>query len=486
MKDFKYSGSWWLPQSQRQVTGDLLFSNEDGLRLDLDDSLAEGRSFFESMKDDRRTTYAIVLGMTKNGKLITLCDCEEIGVSTTFKNVGEGSLAYNTARYDARAAFIGIHFVDAQEMHFHRAHVQYDYLPDFVRKQGFTPDFKTKEGILQKYQLTYEYPPKIVATTSRGTVSVSYTFHQEGDPLKGLILRQSTALEIKLEEELTLKELDIQYIRRLQDLISLATNRPNSITDLLVYSNEKVETVMNRTGEIPIEVVFQQKDQEERQESLLPPNKLLFTLRDRSVAERFSEIIERWLTKTDIDELGDVFNLFFSVLYARDLLLEMEFLNIAFAAELYHRKRFSNEVLPKNEHKARITSILNAAPAAHAEWLKRVLNFSNEPFFRSRIDELVEMTKEVVSPLFSDKDYFVNKVKDTRHYRVHNVSSLKKKAATGEELYWITKTLSYLVQACLLIELGLTSQDCVELFSKNRDYQLALERAPTYGPHTTG
>lgn len=480
IKDFTYPGSWWLPHSQRQVTGDLIFSNEIGLRLELDDSFAEGGSFLK-LGDNRRTAYPIVLGITKDAELITLCDCDEDNVSTAFKNISEGGFVYSTAEYDVRAAFIGTHFIDAQQMQVHRAQVQYDYLPDFVRKQGFTPDFKTKDGVLQKYQLTYEYPPKIVATTSRGTISVSYTFHQGGEPLKGLKLRQSTALEIEAEEELTLKELDIQYMRPLQDLISLATNRPNFITNLLVYSKEKVETVMNRIREVPIEVVFQQNYQEERQDSLLPVNKLLFTLEDRSVSERFSEIIERWLTNTDIDELGDVFSLFFSVLYAPDLSREMGFLNIAFAAELYHRKRFSNHVLPKNEHRSRIASVVCRAPGEHRVWLKSALSFSNEPRFRDRIDELVEMTKEVVFPLFSDKDYFVNKVRDTRHYRVHNVARLKKKAAEGEELYWITKTLTYLVQTCLLIELGLTSQDCFELFSKNRDYELTRERAPTYG-----
>jgi hypothetical protein len=486
MKNFKYSGSWWLPHSEKQVTGDLIFSNEAGLRLDLHDSLAEGGSFLDTLRDDRRTAYPVVLGMTEDGKLVTLCDCQETRVSTAFKNIEEGGFLYTTAGYDARAAFIGAHFFETQQMQFHRAEVQYDYLPDFVRKQGFTPDFKMEDGILQKYQLTYEYPPRIVATTSRGIISVSYNFHQHGGPMKELTLWQSTALEIKLEKELTLKKLDIEYIRPLQDLMSLAANRPTSITDLLVYSKEKVETVMNRTSEVPIAVVFQQNYQKERQDSLLPPNKLLFTLEDRSVSERFSEIIERWLTNTDLDELGDVFTLFFSVLYAPDLSQEMGFLNIAFAAELYHRKRFSNEVLPKNKHKARVTSVVDSAPEEHREWVKNALSFSNEPRFRDRIDDLVDMTKEVISPLFSDKDYFVNKVRDTRHYRVHNVSRLKKNAAEGEELYWITKTLSYLVQACLLIELGLTSQDCFELFSKNRDYEFARERAPIYGPHATG
>lgn len=484
MKEFNYSGSWWLPDSQAKVTGDLIFSNQDGLRLDLDTPFDE-HTFWERAEANKRATYPIVLGLTKDAKLITLCDCEETSDRIAFKTTDEGSFVYNSAGYDARAAFIGAYFTDAREMQFNRAQVQYDYLPDFVRKQGFTIDRAIKKGILQKYALTYEYPPKITANTSKGEVSVSYTFHDGGTPLEGWTLRQSTALEIRLEQELSLKEFDLNYIRPLQDLISLATNRPNPIISLYVYSKNKVETIVNHIREVPIEVVFQQDPYEERQDVLLSPDKLLFSLQDKVVSERFSEIIERWLNNTDIAELGDVFHLFFGVLYDPDLSQEIEFLNIAFAAELYHRKRFSNEVLPKSEYKARVKSIVDSAPEEHREWLKNALSFSNEPLFRDRIDQLVEITKDVVSPLFSDKDYFVNKVKDTRHYRVHNDRRLEKKAAKNAELFWITKALSYLVRTCLLMELGLTSQDCFELFSKNREYNLVSELGSKFGNQAT-
>ena len=100
-------------------------------------------------------------------------------------------------------------------------------------------------------------------------------------------------------------------------------------------------------------------------------------------------------------------------------------------------------------------------------------------------DDAVEMTKPVVSPLFNDKKYFVKKVKDTRNYLVHKEPHLKKKAADDEELYWITKTLSYLVRTCLLVEVGLTAEDCFMLFSKNRDYKFALEQASAFGPQNT-
>ena len=448
MEDFKYSGSWWLPNTKRQVSGDLTFSSQEGIQLHLLDTIGEYSSTFEKIRDESSKEYPIILGMVTDCTLITLCDCQEIGTNVCFKKIGaKESLSYNTARYDAKAAFIGTHFFDLKELRFHRARVRYDYLPDFVRLQGFTNDFATRDGKFERYTCTYELPPKIIANTSKGTISASCSLNKNGEPIvKGLVLRQFTWLEIELKEGLALKELDIRYVQPLQYLISLATDKPNSVTGLFVYSKDRVETVPNNLSmETPIQVVFQQRERKERQDTLLSRSDLIFTLQDQGMSERFGGIIERWLNITHVDELGDVCNLFFSVLYAPDLNLVNQFLNIAFATELYHRKRFRD----KSD-------------------------------FKDRIEEVVEATSEVVSPLFSDRDYFVNKVKDTRHYRVHNAPDLKKKAAKDEELYWMTKLLSYMVQTCLLKELGLSSQECFELFSKNRDYQFALKRAPTW------
>ncbi len=480
MDDFKYSGSWYLPNSEKRVSGDLTFSDASGLRLNLDEP------FQEKMGD-----HLIILGVTEEGKSITLYDCLLTNFRSVATELSDGKmLDYKTEGYEVRVAFIGAQFSDAQEMRFHHAQVQYDYLPDFVQRHGFKTNLQTtKEGIPQRYELTYEFPETTVATTPQATITIGYALEREGDLLNGLVLRQSPLLEIEWGMDLTHKELDSQWIHPLRDLISFATKRPNSVTALRVYCKNKVKTLTNYTtgrnysSEIPIEIFYQQRYHGQRQNYLLSTDKLLFTLQSERISDQLSEVLSNWLDINSADKLADVCNLFFSVLYAPDLYPEMKFLNIAFSAELYHRKRFSNEILPESEHKARVKSIVGSAPAEHREWLNNVLFFSNEPPFRDRIDQLIEETKEVVSPLFSDKDYFVCKVKDTRNYRVHNDPRLETKAAKGEELDWISEVLSFLVQTCLLKELGLSSQECFALFSKNRDYETRRAQAHVFTPH---
>lgn len=108
-------------------------------------------------------------------------------------------------------------------------------------------------------------------------------------------------------------------------------------------------------------------------------------------------IIEDMLfAKTDIDEgsLGAlvsnwfriikdipmVCNLYSSVTSIREQYLEEEFLSLAQAAELYHRSRFNNATLPRDEWRDKIRRIIDAAPESEKEWLREKLMWSNLKF----------------------------------------------------------------------------------------------------------
>ena len=484
MKNLECSGDWWLPHNkERKIAGKLTFSNQDGICLDLLGLLEEKTG------DDLSKSYSIILGVTTDCKMITLCDCRKRGdsISWCVSDEPEKSWSYDTGRYSANLIFIGAHFTDPDEMQFYKARVQYAYLPDWVRRDGFKE--KTRASRSDPYELTYQYPPAVKSVTSKGTISVQYDFHPHYDLLKGGSFRQSTWMQVELPGALTLEEWQRQYIYPLQNFIILATRIPNWVIELFVYSNQKTNTVTDAEGvkkkiiPIPIQVVFRQYLHEGREDKLLTSDKMIFSLQD--IETNFDDIMGTWLEISDFDNLGDVCNLFFSVFYSQHLYQELEFLNTVFAAELYHRRRMKNEVLPKNEHNGCVTAILSAIPEEYKDWLQDILNFSNEPPFEQRINEVVDLTREVVLPLTSNRDYFVKKVKHTRNYHVHNDPNLKKKAAHGEELYWITDTLSYLVQTCLFREMGLLPRRCFELLSKNKQYKFAMKHASKFGPSSS-
>ncbi len=81
---------------------------------------------------------------------------------------------------------------------------------------------------------------------------------------------------------------------------------------------------------------------------------MLFSLYD--IESQFSLIMQRWFNS--FEELDSVFNLFFSIKYKPDMYLENQFINLAQAAESYHRRRINNQALPNEEYQRRIEVVL--------------------------------------------------------------------------------------------------------------------------------
>lgn len=461
MKDLEYSGLWWLPSSQEDmIAGTLTFSNQDGIHLNLIGS------FKEMTKLSSLETYPLILGVTSGGKLLTLYDCMESGLRRSFPG-------FMSQQLSARTAYIGAHFADPQEIRFHKTRVQYSHLPDWVRLSGFHTQYTVRNQVgFDKYELTYTLPEEVKATTAKGTVSVTYAFHTRDDLLGEVNLRQSVSARIEAQEAQPFEEGLSQFIYPLQNFLSLATARPNSVLDVVAYSDQKTVNGPNGKVELPIQVVFRTVFQEAEPHKPLFPHDMLFTLQD--VSDDFSEVIGRWLGVAD--ELDSVCNLFFSVQYKPEMYLEQRFLNMVRAAESYHRRRFSNQVLSEEEHRNRVDYILAQTPEKYGNWLVEQLQYSNEPSLRRRIKELINTTDEVVSPLVPDRKSFIQKIVDTRNFLTHYDPSLRDGAVRGAELYQYTQTLSFLVQMCFLRELGLSSQRCVELFRRNQPYLFAMRQ----------
>lgn len=77
----------------------------------------------------------------------------------------------------------------------------------------------------------------------------------------------------------------------------------------------------------------------------------------------------------------------------------------------------------------------------------------------------------------SDENSFIKQVRNTRNYLTHYDKSLQGKAIKGEDLYWLTQTLEFLLQACFLKGLGFSTEQCVALFKRNKQYQFAVKLA---------
>lgn len=154
---------------------------------------------------------------------------------------------------------------------------------------------------------------------------------------------------------------------------------------------------------------------------------------------------------------------------------EQRFLALVQVLESYHRLKIGNDQVPQLKHEERLKEIYDCVPKKHLDWLKDKLNFSHELSLKERIEQLAYTYIKAINPLIKNQEAFATKIKNTRNYYTHYNQSLKNKIAQGEELFRLTQILSFLLQSCLLSELGCTPERCADLLSDNSEYQYTIE-----------
>ena len=98
--------------------------------------------------------------------------------------------------------------------------------------------------------------------------------------------------------------------------------------------------------------------------------------------------------------------------------------------------------------------------------LKGKLDFLNQYTLQTKLRQILE---NVISLL--PDDFIDDKASNTRHSLAHHDEKQKKKAAIGEEMLQIYHTLSVILQACLLRELGFSDESIKEMISRNRKFR---------------
>jgi hypothetical protein len=279
-------------------------------------------------------------------------------------------------------------------------------------------------------------------------------------------LLHSVRMEVESDQGLSLEGWLSRILSPLQNLLSLAAGRPVAVTGLFVYSPE-ISPTEKAPGD-PIEVLCRARYCEAQPSDEWALADTVFTVRDMGKA--FPEMMEQWLKIAD--ELAAVCDMHFIVVYQPHTYLEHHFLSEVWALEAYHRRRYPNNVLSKAENRAKIRSILVGVPEEHHKWLEEQLAFSNEPRFAQRLEDLLKQADSAISPLVGDKGSFVRAVKDARTALVHHPYSPQRPASSTQpgQLHRLAWTLSFLVQALLLQELGFSSERSAELLSRNRRY----------------
>jgi len=461
MDKFEYKGRWWLPDKpEKQVSGTLRFTPNEGAILELIGS-------FKDTKDILKPE--IILGISSNGKKITLHKCFETKCFETKTKSNVSFPGLLTSSFYANEIFVGAHFQKSEDIKFRELSIRYSYLDEWVNISGFNIQYPDEKEIVIKYK-----EPEPIQTSigedCKIFIEIQVTRPTHSIVQKEASIKQRTYIRIEHSVEKSLEEY-WNIMRHIQNFLSLGVTEP--VCPLTVKGI--TESIKDMPYNLPVEVeIYRHSPEVSKTPKTLYPYDMLFTFKD--ISDRFEILLKNWFEKADT--LGPVYDLYFGTLYNPWMYLQHQFLSLIQAIEAYHRRKFEGKYLSNDDYEPIYEKFINelAIEPSFKEALKSKLKYGNEYSLRKRLKDLFEKYKEVVDDFIENKDIFINRVVDTRNYLTHYDKNLREKAVDGEQLYYVIQQLKIVIVICLLSELGFNFKEIKNLLAKNRKYRYVFNR----------
>ena len=236
MKSFEYRGLWWPAGGEpRKETGILSYSDEEGIRLNVIGTFVVDDYGRPSLDD----TIEMIYGVTVEGKLITLQDCMPFRTNDPYPGIP-------TQEFRCELAYIGAYHLlsgkrDVKVTNWIRFSL--NNLLGWLNITGLAHEYNTDEGSnIQGTSISFTLPDPIEIPLPNAAISVHLLAEAESSHDRST-LRQYPVIQITAENPLCLDDWLFQFVKPIQDLLTLATGHANSITDLNVFVSKSMVNV---------------------------------------------------------------------------------------------------------------------------------------------------------------------------------------------------------------------------------------------------
>jgi hypothetical protein len=448
-------GTWWLPDLPETDVAGRFEASAESIELRL---IGSFRDLIGSFTGEA-VRYPRILGVG-DGRLITLFDCIEVAHKFSAPGTQKQELI-------AHWALVGAHVTD---MRVRRVLLRTTHMPEWVEPPILSAEMATDDT--RKASIQFDPPDDLMCQTQDVQVNMTYGWSSSMDRFRSAALEEIVSFDIQLAAPADFAEVQTDYLFPLQNLMTLATDHPNGITDIFVWPADESEA---EPSQVPVAVYYPAIFRQGRAKRRFHPEDPYFRLAD--IVGDYCQYLTQWLGVSK--RLRSVCNLFFSNQYAPPQFSETRFLVAAQALELLHRLTTDEEIDTAEAHAARLTAILDAAPSEHKEWLAAALQHSNDKRFRGRLRELVTRLEPVLGDLFPDPSDFTQDVVATRNYFTHWDPAGERAAASGVALLSLTDRMQVMLQVLLMLELGIPTDRCAELVARSRRIKRMREQIDT-------
>lgn len=180
-------------------------------------------------------------------------------------------------------------------------------------------------------------------------------------------------------------------------------------------------------------------------------------IRAPGLGSALPSVVEQWFGLAE--HLQPVRSLYTSAVYGGHQFLEAEFLSLAQALEVFHRRRRTGTLLPDKVFSREVLpSLLAAVPPALAPDVREVLiarlGFSNEYSLPARIKEIASEHADVLNVLIPNWETACKKIADTRNYLTHYTRKRGKAPPPSNDIFLQSQMMKIVLELALLAESG--------------------------------
>lgn len=429
------NGFFFTPQSpEKRYPGTLTISDGGRIELEITTDEPAFTSYSEMM-------IGRLIGQVEGG-YVTLEDCEYRTMNLSFTGMTGKSLI------TARLAFVGAGLTESPT--FTSLRFSVDGLSEWLGRSAFKIEI---DQSFEDYTVTMKRPEPVQCTLPDGTaLEINIEVKLPGAiKYPTLELYQQAFLQITPIEPQTFEYYQ-KLSHRITRFFSFVIGRPVAIHSLKAKINDPATSDPHNW----LELYFKSLNNSTKQSISSRDMLLQFS----SIELRFEDLLSTWLN--EYENLMPALHHYFSVQDESLVYLDTKFIAMAQALEAFHRRTYDSRRLPKEEYRDKVAAIIEGCPAEDRQWLQQKLHFGNEITLAERLHQLIDRFEG----LFGGEeliDSIVRGTVRTRNYHAHYDPEGAGKALKGGALISLTFRLRVSFTLCLLVRLGLTEEEAIEL-----------------------
>jgi len=406
-EEYKKAGYFWLPGAEeRKIPGILLINDGGKIELEIVGLFDES---VESLNENNNIER--IIGYVEKDGPVTLDDCFYTKKIISFGGISKSTLLINKV-------LSGVAWCRNKTVRFNIFSFAVDCLDEWVEISGINVDHDRKG---KTARISYNPPEKIRFILDNGMkLEICFAYTLPGSQsIKEAKITQRAYFRLESEE-----------LRELNDFTSVAFK----VTNLMCFAMDEVVAMKNvsatsseiqRDGgdgkkyPVPITIYYESIPHSEK----VPKrdrHDMLFSY--RVVKDNAQQVFNNWINAYEY--LHPAFGLYFSTKIGAQKYLDGKFLALAQGLETYHRRTSYEKLMEPEVFEKLVSTIIEACPDEHVDWLKGRLTYGNEINLGKRLKRIIAPFKEHLGKN-SERSKLLRKIIDTRNYLTHYSESLE-------------------------------------------------------------